>query len=464
MIPRKKSQVFTTLLFLADQFILWACWSLAYATRFEYFSFPPAPSTPPFWAYFRISWVVVVLGSVSFFYAQMYHPKRLFHYGGGTGATLKGMVFLSVALLGSSFFYREFSFSRVFALHFIIEAFIGIYSFRVFVRWFLAYLRRKGRNIRRVLVIGQGHTAELLSQKLKANPELGLIPVGYLGMGENPNLGLSYLGSYAELSGVIAQKAVDQVYLALDSDQQSDLGKLNHQLAIETVDLHFVPDIYQSLSINPEVLDFDGMPVLALRQSPVDGWNQVLKRAFDLGVAACSILAVFPLWILIPLLIKLTSKGPVFYRQTRMGLDGKPFGMLKFRSMRTDAEAATGAVWATKGDQRVTPIGQFLRRTSLDEIPQLFNVISGDMSIVGPRPERPELIKDFKNQIPNYMLRHKIKAGLTGWAQINGWRGNTSLEKRIEYDIYYLTHWSIWFDLKIFLLSLFKGFVDPNAY
>ena len=194
------------------------------------------------------------------------------------------------------------------------------------------------------------------------------------------------------------------------------------------------------------------------------GWNRVLKRILDLVGGMLALLIFSPLMALIALLVKLTSRGPALYRQERMGLDGRTFQALKFRSMYVEAEEATGAVWARENDTRRTRLGIWLRRFSLDELPQLFNVLCGEMSLVGPRPERPVLIQEFKSRIPHYMLRHKVKAGITGWAQVNGWRGNTSLEKRIEHDLYYIERWSIWFDLKILLLTLFRGFVDPNAY
>jgi len=460
----KRFQVFLTLLFIADQVIIWGCWTLGYYSRFAWVNYPQANYIPPFDAYLQISWVVVILGVVSFAYGKMYHRKRIFHYRSEAGAIFKAMALLYLGLIASSFFYRDHSFSRVQSIYFIVEAYLAISIFRAMVRVALSYMRKKGYNIRRVLVLGRGKTAKLLAEKLLDNRSLGLIPVGYMAPQSDPELPLDYLGDYSGMHEVLAKYFVDQAYIALDADDQKDMALLNRQLATETVDLNIVPDIFHSLAINPEFLDLDGMPVLALRQNPVEGWAQVQKRAFDLVVGLCSVIAMTPFWVILPLLIKLSSPGPIFYRQTRMGLDGRPFGMLKFRSMRTDAESKSGAVWAVKDDPRVTKIGGFLRKTSLDEIPQLFNVLKGDMSIVGPRPERPELITDFKEQIPNYMLRHKIKAGLTGWAQISGFRGNTSLEKRLEYDIYYLTHWSIWFDLKIFLLSLLKGFIDPNAY
>jgi len=232
----------------------------------------------------------------------------------------------------------------------------------------------------------------------------------------------------------------------------------------ETVDIMVIPDIYEFVTLRGGIEEFDGLPIINLRNTPLFGWNIILKRAFDLALSSTLILLTSPLMLVIAVLVKMSSKGPVFYVQERMGLDGATFSMLKFRSMRTGAEASTGPVWASKDDERRTPIGRFLRRTSLDELPQLFNVLKGDMSLVGPRPERPVFIHEFRKQIPRYMLRHKVKAGMTGWAQVNGWRGDTDLRKRIDYDIYYIEHWSLLFDIKIVWLTLWKGFVHRNAY
>ncbi len=230
------------------------------------------------------------------------------------------------------------------------------------------------------------------------------------------------------------------------------------------MDIIVVPDIYEFITLRGGIEEFDGLPIVNLRNTPLFGWNMVLKRTFDVSLSTALIALTSPLMLLIAILVKAGSRGPVFYVQERMGLDGATFSMLKFRSMRTGAEDGTGPVWAGRGDERRTTIGRFLRRTSLDELPQLFNVLRGDMSLVGPRPERPVFIEEFRKRIPRYMLRHKVKAGMTGWAQVNGWRGDTDLKKRIDYDIYYIEHWSLLFDLKIVWLTLWKGFVHRNAY
>jgi exopolysaccharide biosynthesis polyprenyl glycosylphosphotransferase len=217
-------------------------------------------------------------------------------------------------------------------------------------------------------------------------------------------------------------------------------------------------------SLRGGIEELEGVPLIHLRESPLDGWNGVLKRGVDLVVGGIALLVAAPGMLAIVLAIKATSPGPILLRQERMGLDGRAFPMLKFRTMRVDAEVESGPVWATEHDPRRTRLGAFLRRWSLDELPQLINVLRGEMSLVGPRPERPSFVDDFRRRVPRYMLRHKVKAGITGWAQINGWRGNTSIEKRIEYDLDYIERWSLGFDVKILVQTLWRGFFGPNAY
>jgi Undecaprenyl-phosphate glucose phosphotransferase len=232
----------------------------------------------------------------------------------------------------------------------------------------------------------------------------------------------------------------------------------------EMVDVKVVPDLLQVIALRARLEDLDGVPVINVNDVPLQGFNAIVKRAIDIAISFISlVILAIPLGI-VAVMVKLTSRGPVFYRQERMGLDGKPFTIVKFRSMSDDAEKETGPIWAQHNDPRVTAFGRFLRRSNLDELPQLWNVLRGDMSIVGPRPERPHFVEQFKHRIPQYMLRHKVKAGLTGWAQVHGWRGNTPLEKRIEYDLYYIENWSVRLDLKIMWLTLVKGFFHKHAY
>ncbi|MEW6187774.1 MAG: exopolysaccharide biosynthesis polyprenyl glycosylphosphotransferase, partial [Thermodesulfobacteriota bacterium] len=259
-------------------------------------------------------------------------------------------------------------------------------------------------------------------------------------------------------------QGVHLVIFAMPLTAHQKLEEMLNRIRDEMVDIKIVPDLYRFISLRGGIEEFEGLPFINLRESPMVGWNRVLKRIYDISLASLFLVILSPLLVLIALAVKITSPGPVFYRQTRMGLDGRVFEMLKFRSMVEGAEKETGPVWARKEDPRRTYVGRVLRKLSLDELPQLFNVLRGEMSLVGPRPERPELIESFKDRIPRYMLRHKMKAGMTGWAQIHGWRGNTSLEKRIEFDLHYIENWSLLLDTRIVIKTLWKGIISKEAY
>jgi Undecaprenyl-phosphate glucose phosphotransferase len=267
-----------------------------------------------------------------------------------------------------------------------------------------------------------------------------------------------------DIRTVLDGEAVDLVFIALPHGDYARLTAVLDQIGDDPISIHFVPDVFSLASLRSGVEEFETIPFIHLRESPVYGWNRVVKRLIDLSVAATALTATAPLMLAIAIGIKATSRGPVFYRQERMGLDGRPFEIVKFRTMQVNAEADTGPVWARRDDPRRTSLGALLRGWSLDELPQLWNVLKGEMSLVGPRPERPSFVAEFRRRVPGYMLRHTVKAGITGWAQVNGWRGDTSIEKRIEYDLYYIQRWSIGFDLKILLQTLWVGFRNRNAY
>jgi len=276
---------------------------------------------------------------------------------------------------------------------------------------------------------------------------------------ENPKI----LGEQAALTALIRSGVIDQVFITLPFEQSSQLPEIQQWLDDEPVTLHFVPDLESLAKLRGSTEEFEGFPIITLQSSPFYGWNSLIKRCMDLALGGIAFLIASPLMALIALGIKLSSSGPVLYRQERMGLDGERFEMLKFRTMVEGAEHLTGPIWAANDDSRATALGRWLRRTSLDELPQLINVLKGEMSLVGPRPERPPLIEEFRKSIPKYMLRHKVKAGMTGWAQVNGWRGNTSLERRIEHDLDYIENWSLWRDVKILGRTLLVGFRSNKA-
>ncbi len=382
-------------------------------------------------------------------------------------AKASGLAFLLI-LAFQNFFQHEASFSRAFHLLFLGTSAAAFSTMHLVARALLRRARQRGWNQRHVLLCGAGVLAQRVAHAIGENRWTGLVVRGFLD--DDPAKqgcslsGIPILGTLRDAHTVIAAKGIDQVIAALPFSENQKLPALLSALSTEVVDVRIVPDLAAFGPLNMSISELDGLPLVSLRESPLVGWNRVAKRALDIAVSLAILAAAAIPMLAIAIAIKLTSPGPVFYTQERMGLDGRTFRMLKFRTMRSDAEAATGAVWASPEDPRRTRLGTFLRQTSLDELPQFLNVLAGQMSVVGPRPERPVFIQEFKKQIPQYMLRHKVKAGITGWAQVNGWRGNTSLDKRIQYDLYYIEHWSVGFDLWIMALTPFKGLVSKNAY
>jgi Undecaprenyl-phosphate glucose phosphotransferase len=342
------------------------------------------------------------------------------------------------------------------------------FAARELVRELLERRWRAGVGLKRILIAGSGELGRMVADKIIEHRELGYQIVGFVddkAPGDHLGYrGLPLLGTIEEAPEIAARETIDHLYVALPPEQHVQMLELIESTSRECVDVKVVPDLLQVIALRARLEDLDGLPVININDVPLQGFNAIVKRGIDIAISSGALVTLMiPFWI-IAALIKLSSRGDVFYRQERMGLDGKPFMIYKFRSMYDDAEASTGPVFASERDPRRTPLGRLLRRSNLDELPQLWNVLRGDMSIVGPRPERPLFVAQFKHKIPQYMLRHKVKAGITGWAQVNGWRGNTSIEKRIEYDLYYIENWSVRLDLKIMWLTLLKGFFHKHAY
>jgi Undecaprenyl-phosphate glucose phosphotransferase len=342
------------------------------------------------------------------------------------------------------------------------------FAARELVREWLERRWRAGISLKRILIAGSGELGRLVADKIIEHRELGYQIIGFVddkAPGDHLGYrGLPLLGTIEEAADIAARETIDHLYVALPPEQHVQMLQLIETTSRECVDVKVVPDLLQVIALRARLEDLDGLPVININDVPLQGFNAIVKRCIDVVISSVALLGLMiPFWI-IAALIKLSSRGEVFYRQERMGLDGKPFMIYKFRSMYDDAEAATGPVFASERDPRRTPFGRLLRKSNADELPQLWNVLRGDMSIVGPRPERPLFVAQFKDKIPQYMLRHKVKAGITGWAQVNGWRGNTSIEKRIEYDLYYIENWSVRLDLKIMWLTLLKGFFHKHAY
>ena len=360
-------------------------------------------------------------------------------------------------------------FSRQWMMLWFLLGAAGLPVFRTCLTAALRQLRMSGWNRRRIVLVGDGALARETAKRLAEAPWTGFEVAAFFAdaapdrsfttaASDKPTLPLAQLAAYVEA------QPVDEVWLALPNGSIHLIENILNVLRHSTAAIRYVPDIQQLHLINPAILDIAGMPIVDINVTPMHGINRVVKAIEDRLLSALALIFFSPLMVLIAAGVKLSSPGPVYYRQVRLGWNGEPFEMLKFRSMPVNAEDKTGATWAKKGEQRATRFGSWLRRTSLDELPQFINVLKGDMSIVGPRPERPVFVEKFKDQVPGYMKKHLVKAGLTGWAQINGWRGDTDLAMRIKYDLHYIEHWSLWFDLKIIALTPFKGLLHKNAY
>ncbi len=363
---------------------------------------------------------------------------------------------------------QVFTFSRAFVGLLALADLLLVAAMRMAIRLALHRIRLSGLNVQRILVVGAGALGREITAKIQAHREIGFEVVGFLdddpGKSGTVICGVPVLGSLRQADEVLAMHGIDQVYIALPLEAHKKMLQMIDLMAQECVEIKLVPDILQYAALRAGLEDVDGTPVINLSQVPLQGWSSMMKRAMDIGMALAVMVALVPIIPLIALLIWLEDRGPIFYRQERMGLDGKPFLIVKFRSMRVDAEASSGPVWAVRDDPRRTRVGSILRRTSLDELPQIWNVLMGDMSIVGPRPERPTFVREFKHKIPRYMLRHRVKAGITGWAQVHGWRGNTSVKKRIQYDLYYIQNWSLALDFKILWMTIRYALRHHNAY
>jgi Undecaprenyl-phosphate glucose phosphotransferase len=456
---------------------------IAYALRFHPFMaaiIPVTKGVPPLRQYVNLLPFVAAVVPIGFQLQGLYRLRRgrsrvddfFAVFVGSILAVVFGVVATTYVQIyfatGQARVSGAFQVSQaVWAIFLVINVALT-YGSRELVREILERRWRQGIGLKRILIAGAGELGRLVADKILEHRELGYQIVGFVddrATGDHLGYrGLPLLGTIADAAEISTREAVDHLYVALPPEHHVQMLKLIESTSRECVDVKVVPDLLQVIALRARLEDLDGVPVININDVPLQGFNAVVKRVIDVVISSAALgLLSIPICV-IAALVKATSRGRVFYRQERMGLDGKRIDIVKFRSMHEDAERETGPVWARENDPRVTILGRFLRKSNLDELPQLWNVLRGDMSIVGPRPERPHFVEEFKHRIPQYMLRHKVKAGLTGWAQVNGWRGNTSIEKRIEYDLYYIENWSVRLDLKIMWLTLLRGFFHKHAY
>jgi len=463
----KNRQLFATGLFLLDGALVAASWLAAYWLRFYGLGFESPKGVPPIQLYLWFGAVLTPVALLILRSFRMYRSARTARLSQEMFALIQGVAAVTaLAGLGSYLFRGELS--RTVLLIFAATASLVLCVAHAGGRLILRGIRRNKRNLRHVLIVGTGELAAELARKMTSEPDYGFAVEGMVSAGPEAvgsTIGSTpVLGTVRDLHELVERTGAELVYLALNrSEYEAELEALE-RLEDSTAAVRLVPDLARTFTLNASVEDFDGTPIILITESPGQGWNAILKRSFDFIFALLGLVILSPLLLVLAVIVKLDSHGPALYAQERVGLNGRRFHMIKFRTMRVDAESEGKPEWSRPGDPRRTRLGSILRRLSLDELPQLWNVLVGHMSLVGPRPERPVFVKQFRASIPRYMLRHHVKAGITGWAQVNGLRGDTPLDRRIEYDLYYIQNWSMGFDVKILILTLLRIFRDQSAH
>ena len=466
---KDNQKVFNRLMVVADAVITASSFMSAYYFKFYILNNGPGIGVLPASDYFALLGFIVPVYVLMYYACSVYAPKRTvrrrFEIYGIIKANTIGILTLIIILY---MVVREINYSRsVMVIFYGFNVFLTS-CFRLALRKGLRTIRSRGYNLKHILLVGYSRAAEEYIDRLKDNPQWGYEAYGILD--NSIPAGTSYkgvqvLGSLTNLETILPENRLDEIAITLPLRDYDCLGEIVSTCEKSGVHTKFIPDYNSLIPSKPYTEDLMGLPVINIRYVPLTNTgNIIIKRIMDIIGSLAGILITSPVMLASALLVKLTSPGPVIFRQERVGLHNRPFYMYKFRSMEQQAPGEEKKAWTVRDDPRVTPVGRFLRRTSLDELPQLFNILKGDMSLVGPRPERPLFVEKFREEIPRYMVKHQVGPGLTGWAQVNGLRGDTSIRKRIEHDIYYIENWTFGFDIKIILLTFFTGFINKNAY
>ncbi|MFR8548087.1 MAG: undecaprenyl-phosphate glucose phosphotransferase [Lachnospiraceae bacterium] len=418
--------------------------------------------------YLMVLLMVVPFLLLLYYACNLYAPKRIQGRRLEGGNILKANTICGLTLMAALFWFKQGDVSRIVLGVFLALNVTLTVIERNVVRMVLMNARRIGLNQKYVILVGYSRAAEEYIDRIVQNPQWGYKILGILD--DNVVAGTLYknievLGFTESLSHILEDSHPDEIAITLGLNEYDKLEHIVAMCEKSGVHTKFIPDYSKIIPTKPYTEDLLGLPVVNIRHVPLTNtFNMMVKRVFDLVGASICIVLFSPVMLLTAILIKLTSKGPLIFTQERVGLHNRPFKMYKFRSMEVQSKQEEKEGWTTKNDPRVTGIGKFIRRTSIDELPQLFNVLKGEMSLIGPRPERPQFVEKFREEIPRYMVKHQVRPGMTGWAQVNGYRGNTSIKKRIDYDLYYIENWTIGLDIKILFLTVFKGFVNKNAY
>ncbi len=469
--PRRNDLLIPLLTIFSDAAAFASAFLASYWLRFyspltEYFEVELG--IPPIESYLTASALFIPLFLLIFRSRKLYGSRRHIHISDEFFVIVRLITIGMMVMMSATFFYRDTSFSRGVFILLWGTSITTVTTGRLFVIKFEQWLYKKRRELKTVVIVGRNKTAERIFLLLSQNLALGYEVIGYYA--DSPAAESSaltecrYLGPHAQLTRDIIPLRIQSALVALSHSEQEQLIDLLRLTEGQNIEFMMVPDMLELMTSRIRIQEIEGIPFIRLKDIPMTTWNKILKRGFDLIFTVGALIISLPVMAVIAVAIKLTSPGPVLYIQERVGLDGVSFLLYKFRSMRIDAEKETGPVRNKKTDNRATPIGRLLRRTSLDELPQLFNVLMGTMSIVGPRPERPYFVEQFKNNVPKYLERHRVKTGMTGWAQVNGLRGDVPIEERTKYDIYYVENWSIVFDIKIILKTIRAVIFAKDAY
>lgn len=422
-------------------------------------------------AYYKTFSIIPIIVIFFMRFYGLYRPTRLHSFGDEIAKVCKAVTASTVIVMALTFFVRSFTFSRTFVVIAGVAVAASVSLGRFLLDLIVMGVDRKRGSQRNLLIVGCDENSKKLVRFYRKNPRFSTRVEGFLDDSLRPDEkveGVAVLGPVSMLPDIIRKRReIHEVVLALQGLPEKSVLKMIYECEKELVAFRWIADMFGLIAARMSVSYFGGVPVLSFADSPLVDWeNRALKRTMDIVFSAVALIFLSPLFLILVIAVKRDSSGPVFYRQQRIGEDGKNFYLIKFRTMRAEAEVVTGPVWAKENDERRTRLGVFLRQNNLDELPQLWNVLIGDMSLVGPRPERPFFVSQFKEEIPRYMARHTIRSGITGWAQVNGLRGNTSIEARTNYDLYYIENWSLLLDFKIICRTLFQMLskTQPNAY
>lgn len=463
------SNVLNFVLRLIDLSVVLSCGVLAYYLSAAYDTYTAIGVQGLPEHYVKVILLATVLSLLLFPLFNVYRVWR----GSSTLSEIKYLtmawVMVGLLLAGLAFVTKSGAdYSRSWMGIWFTTTWLSLVGFRVLLRIVLSWMRSSGFNHRHIVIVGTGDQAAVVADRLRRSTWFGLEISALYGTCAKSLpywlQGKKIISDVRELREYVDAGGVDQVWISLPHSEEKTIREVISALDGSVAEIRYVPDIFEYQLMHHSLSEIAGVPVVNISYSAIDGMNQFIKTVEDYVVSAVLLLLASPLMLLIAIGVKLSSPGPVLYRQRRVGWNGHEFTMYKFRSMPVEAEKESGPVWASPVDNRATRFGSFLRKTSLDELPQLFNVLQGKMSLIGPRPERPMFVEKYKDEVPHYMKKHLVKAGLTGWAQVHGWRGNTCLHTRIEHDLYYIENWSLWLDIKIIIMTVFRGLVHKNAY